>query len=87
MSGRNGFFTRRSIGSTRGRNKSNDGVRRLGIVRLDAIKLHALNAGGNSLELLAQPDQFTPLLDDNFVQLIVLSFEVRDMRFEPFQIL
>ena len=56
-------------------------------MRLEAIKLHAFDAGGNLLELLAQPDQFAPLLDDNFVQLIVLSFEVRNMRFDTFQIL
>jgi hypothetical protein len=59
-------------------------MRRLLVIRLDALQLHRLHRGGLALDFLFQPVQQPALLDDHAIQLLDLVFEMRKVRFKHF---
>jgi len=60
-------------------------MRRLLVVRLDALQFQCLHGGGLALDLLFQALQQFALLDDDAIQLLDQAFKMRGVRFKFFK--
>lgn len=60
-------------------------MRRLGIVRLDAVQFHGLQSGGLPSRFFLQSLDSLSLIHNDRVELLQLVFKMRDMRFDSRQ--